>query len=52
MMQQRANEGQNLIKGDGSFWQYLVDAFACIEKEKLYYIRKNYKDLYSKIIKI
>ncbi|XP_038716065.1 uncharacterized protein LOC120009516 [Tripterygium wilfordii] len=39
MLQQRKNSPQLLISGGRLFQQYIVDAFTCIEDERLRYIR-------------
>ncbi|XP_038685799.1 uncharacterized protein LOC119985580 [Tripterygium wilfordii] len=47
MLQQRKNGGGLLISGGKLFQQYIVDAFTCIEDERLRYIRfKHQQDHY------
>ena len=48
-IQQRINEGRTLIKGERLFLKYIVDAFSCVKEERLDYIKRNQKDLWSKI---
>nr|CAD1842606.1 unnamed protein product [Ananas comosus var. bracteatus] len=50
-IQNRINEGKTLIRGGRLFQQYLVDAFSCIEEDRLDYIRRNQADLRSEIYK-
>nr|CAD1844330.1 unnamed protein product [Ananas comosus var. bracteatus] len=50
-IQNRISEGKTLIKGGKLFQQYLVDAFSCVEEERLDYIRRNQADLRSEIYK-
>lgn len=44
-IQQRAQEGQTLLRGGRLFQQYLVDSYACIEEGRLNWIKKNQKQL-------
>ena len=44
-LQQRRNEGNTLFKNGRLFQQYLVDAYASVEEDKLDYIRKNQNNL-------
>lgn len=46
-IQQRHQEGQTLIKGGRLFQQYIVDAFTCVEGDRLDYIRRKQSDLRS-----
>ncbi|XP_020094143.1 uncharacterized protein LOC109714116 [Ananas comosus] len=48
-MHNRLEEGRTLISGGKLFQQYIVDAFSCVEEERLDYIRKNQSDLRSEI---
>ncbi|XP_038720003.1 uncharacterized protein LOC120012639 [Tripterygium wilfordii] len=44
-LQQRHGEGQTLIRGGRLFQQYIVDAYACVEEQRLCFIRHNQKKL-------
>ncbi|XP_038719916.1 uncharacterized protein LOC120012542 [Tripterygium wilfordii] len=44
-LQQRHHEGKTLIRGGKLFQQYIVDAFSCVEEERLHFIRYNQKKL-------
>ncbi|OMO96975.1 DNA helicase PIF1, ATP-dependent [Corchorus olitorius] len=48
-IQQRLKEAHTLLIGGRLFQQYLVDAYSCIEHERLTYIRYNQKKLRSEI---
>ena len=48
-LQQRQNQGNTLFKSGRLFQQYLVDAYASVEEDRLDYIRKNQKNLRSEI---
>ena len=48
-LQQRQNQGNTLFKSGRLFQQYLVDAYASVEEDRLDYIRKNQKTLRSEI---
>ena len=48
-LQQRRCEATTLICGDRLFQQYIVDAFASVEENRLRFIIKNNKNLRSKI---
>ncbi|XP_020113189.1 uncharacterized protein LOC109727463 [Ananas comosus] len=50
-IQNRSNEGKTLIRGGRLFQQYIVDAFTCVEEERLSYIRNNQSNLRSEIYK-
>jgi hypothetical protein len=50
-LQQRRCEATTLIHGDRLFQQYIVDAFASIEENKLRFIVKNNKNLRSEVYK-
>ena len=42
-IQQRLDEGKTLLRGGRLFQQFIVDAFSCIEEERLDFIRRNQK---------
>ncbi|XP_038722074.1 uncharacterized protein LOC120014228 [Tripterygium wilfordii] len=44
-LQQRHHEGKTLIRGGKLFQQFIVDAFLCVEEERLHFIRFNQKKL-------
>nr|XP_004295595.2 PREDICTED: uncharacterized protein LOC101292200 [Fragaria vesca subsp. vesca] len=44
---ERANESSTLLKGGRLFQQFLVDAYANVEENRLFYIRKNQPDIRS-----
>lgn len=50
-IQNRLQEGRTLISGGKLFQQYVVDAFSCVEEERLNYIRRNQSDLRLEIYK-
>jgi len=50
-LQQRRCEATTLIRGDRLFQQYIVDAFASIEENRLRFIVKNNKNLRSEVYK-
>ena len=50
-LQQRRCEATTLIHGDRLFQQYIVDAFASIEENRLRFIVKNNKNLRSEVYK-
>nr|CAD1832249.1 unnamed protein product [Ananas comosus var. bracteatus] len=50
-IQNRLDEGITLISGGKLFQQYLVDAFSCVEEERLDYIRRNQSDLRVELYK-
>jgi hypothetical protein len=50
-LQQRRCEATTLICGDRLFQQYIVDAFASIEENRLRFIVKNNKNLRSEVYK-
>ncbi|XP_020102630.1 uncharacterized protein LOC109720149 [Ananas comosus] len=50
-IQNRIAEGRTLISGGKLFQQYLVDAFSCVEEERLDYIRRNQSDLRAEVYK-
>ncbi|XP_020103317.1 uncharacterized protein LOC109720538 isoform X3 [Ananas comosus] len=50
-MHNRLEEGKTLISGGKLFQQYIVDAFSCVEEERLQYIRRNQTNLRSEIYK-
>ncbi|XP_020080111.1 uncharacterized protein LOC109703807 [Ananas comosus] len=50
-IQNRLREGKTLVRGGRLFQQYIVDAFACIEEERLQYIRRNQANLRTEIYK-
>lgn len=50
-IQNRLQEGRTLISGGKLFQQYIVDAFSCVEEERLNYIRRNQSDLRLEVYK-
>ena len=48
-LQYRQNQGNTLFKSGRLFQQYLVDAYASVEEDRLNYIRKNQKNLRTEI---
>ncbi|XP_040362560.1 uncharacterized protein LOC112168203 isoform X2 [Rosa chinensis] len=50
-IQDRINEVSTLLKGGRLFQQYLVDAYATVEEDRLDWIRKNQKKFRSEIYK-
>ncbi|XP_020105809.1 uncharacterized protein LOC109722257 [Ananas comosus] len=48
-IQNRLIEGKTLIRGGKLFQQYVVDAFSCIEENRLDYIRRNQADLRTEV---
>ena len=50
-LQQRRCEATTLIRGDRLFQQYIVDAYASVEENRLRYIVKNNKNLRSEVYK-
>jgi hypothetical protein len=50
-LQQRRCEATTLICGDRLFQQYIVDAFASVEENRLRFIVKNNKNLRSEVYK-
>nr|XP_011470726.1 PREDICTED: uncharacterized protein LOC101313170 isoform X1 [Fragaria vesca subsp. vesca] len=44
---ERANESITLLKGGRLFQQFLVDAYANVEEDRLFYIRQNQRDIRS-----
>ena len=48
-LQQRLDQGNTLFRSGRLFQQYLVDAYASVEEDRLDYIRKNQKTLRSEI---
>ncbi|CAL8992823.1 unnamed protein product [Prunus brigantina] len=50
-IQERAPQLDTLLKGGRLFQQFLVDAYATLEEDRLDYIRKNQKNLRSEVYK-
>ena len=50
-LQQRRCEATTLIRGDRLFQQYIVDAFASVEGNRLRFIVKNNKNMRSEVYK-
>nr|CAD1836025.1 unnamed protein product [Ananas comosus var. bracteatus] len=50
-IQNRPAEGTTLVRGGKLFQQYIVDAFSCVEEERLDYIRRNQGTLRTEIYK-
>jgi len=50
-LQQRRCEATTLIRGDRLFQQYIVDAFASVEENRLRFIVRNNKNLRSEVYK-
>ena len=48
-IQQRLNEPSVILRGGRLFQQYIVDAFSCVEEERLDFIRRNKKEFRSEI---
>jgi len=48
-LQERRTQGNTLFRGGRLFQQYIVDAYASVEEDRLDYIRKNQKNLRSEI---
>ncbi|XP_050205787.1 uncharacterized protein LOC126655597 [Mercurialis annua] len=49
MIQQRFSDESALLRGGRLFQQFIVDAFTCIEQERLDFIKRNQKTLRSEI---
>jgi len=50
-LQERRTQGNTLFRGGRLFQQYIVDAYASVEEDRLDYIRKNQKICDPKFIK-
>ncbi|XP_068331187.1 uncharacterized protein [Pyrus communis] len=50
-IQERESQVDTLLKGGRLFQQFLVDAYATLEEDRLDYIRKNQKNLRSEVYK-
>jgi hypothetical protein len=50
-LQQRRSKGITLISGDRLFQQYIIDAFASVEENRLRFIVNNNNNLRSEIFK-
>uniref|UniRef100_A0A2N9J2K3 ATP-dependent DNA helicase n=1 Tax=Fagus sylvatica TaxID=28930 RepID=A0A2N9J2K3_FAGSY len=48
-LQQRSHEGTTLLLGGRLFQQFIVDAYTCIEEERLQWVRRNQKKLRSEL---
>lgn len=48
-IQQRKNEGLTLVKSGRLFQQFLVDAYTCIEDDRLQWCRKNQKKIRAEL---
>jgi hypothetical protein len=48
-LQQRSHEGTTLLLGGRLFQQFIVDAYTCIEEERLRWVRTNQKKLRSEL---
>ncbi|CAI0468646.1 unnamed protein product [Linum tenue] len=48
-LQHRDDEGQTLIRGGKALQHYVVDAFATVEQNRLYYLRSHQEDLRSEL---
>lgn len=50
-LQQRNGESKKLMNGGKLLQQYIVDAFACVEEQRLHYLKMNQSELRSEIYK-
>lgn len=51
IIQQRKNEGRTLLRGGRLFQQFLVDAYTCIEEQRLSWVRNNQHRLRANLYK-
>ena len=48
-LQQRSHKSTTLLLGGRLFQQFIVDAYTCIEEERLQWVRRNQKKLRSEL---